>query len=101
MRFEIYQIKPSAENIGFMFIPFNSIPEYPNISRYDKVYEGDTTSFFGYQEYQMALEMLFYIFNVKSPDDFHGRSISVSDVIILDGCPYYVDAVDFKVLEAF
>lgn len=51
------------------------------------------------------LDLLFYQFNIKRPDDFRGYSLSVSDIIALkrDGkisC-HYVDKFGFKALPDF
>ena len=38
-----------------------------------------------------ALNELFYMFNMERPEQFCGRSLSVSDVVLLDKQPYYCD----------
>ena len=54
---------------------------------------------------QETLNSLFHKFNENRPDDFHGHSLSVSDVIVirLDGevKAHYVDGVGFKELPDF
>lgn len=45
------------------------------------------------------LERLFQIFNIDHPADYKGRSLSVSDIVILDGdsgaqC-YYCEPIGF------
>ena len=46
------------------------------------------------------LNYLFYIFNIEHPEDFCGRSMSVSDIIVLDRKwikkAYYVDGIGFR-----
>jgi len=39
-----------------------------------------------------ALEELFRIFNVDRPSEYCGRSLSISDIVVLDGKPYYCDS---------
>ena len=46
-----------------------------------------------------TLNEVFQIFNINQPDDYHGRSVSVSDIIMIDNRMYYVDDIGFtKVL---
>ena len=44
---------------------------------------------------QDTLNEVFNIFNCNQPDDFGGRSISVSDIIMIDNRMYYVEPVGF------
>ena len=65
---------------------------------YNKVYEGEIESL----SILNALDDLFRKFNLDHPDDFHGHSMSVSDVAVLDGRMYYCDNygwVDIKTEE--
>lgn len=44
-----------------------------------------------------ALERLFVVFNTdERPSQYCGRSLSVSDVVLLDGKPYYCDDVGWS-----
>ena len=45
------------------------------------------------------LDRLWVIFNVDHPGDYQARSLSVSDIIELDGVKYYVDSVGFVKVE--
>lgn len=45
------------------------------------------------------LDEIFTRFNVGQPKDYKGRSISVSDIIVLDGVMYYVDKFGFKKVD--
>ena len=103
--FEIYQLKLSAETREIRFISLDSLTEQgksPNISTYDKMYEGDFTEFeqagdtIGKQ-----LEAVFNKFNLNRPDDFKGHSLSVSDVVVAKGKAYYVDSFGFKEIKGF
>lgn len=40
-------------------------------------------------------EDAFYDFNMNYPDDYEGRSLSVSDIVVLDGAGYYCDSIGF------
>jgi hypothetical protein len=46
-----------------------------------------------------VLEDLLEIFNCEIPEDFTGRSLSVSDIIQLDDKYYYCDDFGWKLLE--
>jgi hypothetical protein len=65
---------------------------------YKKVYEGEIESL----SILTALDDLFRQFNLNHPEDFHGHSMSVSDVVVLDDRMYYCDNygwVDVKTEE--
>lgn len=63
-------------------------------SVYDLVYEGEVPR----KLEAGTIEYLFQKFNVDLPDDYHGRSMSVSDIIeIVDTNQfYYVDSIGFS-----
>ena len=73
-----------------------------SLSDYKQVYEGnieldekDTHQDVKPIDY---LEHLFYIFNINHPKDFKGHSLSVSDVVELDGKKYYCDSAGWQEL---
>lgn len=83
----IYQIK----DIGAVDYAFRSFDKNKfKFSDYQKVYEMDVNDGF----YVDILETLFSIFNRYDtrPDDFTGHSLSVSDIVSIDGKGYYCDA---------
>lgn len=45
------------------------------------------------------LEILFTRFNVNHPAGFKGHSLSVSDIVVLDGIKYYCDSFGWKTIE--
>lgn len=66
-----------------------------NLDDYSVIYEGEIDRI---DEQDLDIcEILFYMFNVVKPKDFHGRSLSVSDVVVItDGqymTKYYCDIV--------
>ena len=103
--FEIYQLKAGDETRNIRFISLASLEEQgrkPELSTYDKVYEGD------FSEYEKKggdiakqLEALYTKFNIDHPADFKGHSLSVSDVVAVKGKPYYIDTFGFKELTDF
>ena len=44
------------------------------------------------------LEHLFYVFNMQHPADFRGHSLSVGDVVELDGVNYYCNSCGWRKL---
>lgn len=67
-------------------------------SWYNKVYDGEICS---KGNIMATLEDLFVIFNMSFPSDFRGHSLSVSDVVYLDGKYYYCDSFGYKELTNF
>lgn len=61
-----------------------------NISQYKKVYEGEVEDQGGDLK---TLDHLFGVFNIHHPKDFRGHSLSVSDVVRLDGTDDYCDSL--------
>ena len=59
-----------------------------DINQYKKVYEGEVQE---EKNLLHTLETIFRIFNLNHPFDFHGSSLSVSDVVNVDGINYYCD----------
>jgi hypothetical protein len=77
-------------------LPKKDLIELINITQHEVVYEDEV----GSVDDEDTLESLFYIFNNDYPEDFKGRSMSVSDIVQLDRetyCEYYyTDIYGFK-----
>ena len=77
----------------------------PSIENYEILYRGNLPE--GKRSVPQAelLEQLYQKFNCARPLDYHGHSLSVSDVIMLnqDGkiSAHYVDSIGFKELPGF
>ena len=77
----------------------------PSIENYEILYRGNLPE--GKRSVPQAelLEQLYQKFNCARPTDYHGHSLSVSDVIMLnqDGkiSAHYVDSIGFKELLGF
>ena len=100
--FSIYQINGDRDNDRVCFENYESLKEYQhsdevNASLYDKVYESEMDV--------DSLDGIFSKFNLYSPPDYKGRSVSVSDVIEITDSDmvqkgfYYVDSVGFKKID--
>ena len=99
--YEIYQLKDSATSSNLLFLSLRElegIKHTANIARYDMVYNGEMTP-------GMDLDSIYTKFNVDHPADFHGHSLSVSDVIVVrdaeEVTAYYVDSFGFKPIPDF
>jgi len=94
MRYKIKQIK-DIKNCDYAFEWWDWAKDKFTLNDYEVVYEGEIDSV----SPQHALEELFEIFNIRHPEDFRGHSLSVSDVVELDGKNYYCDSIGWKELE--
>ena len=94
MKYKIKQIK-DVENCAYAFKRYEWAKNVLDLNDYEVVYEGELD----YPEMPNALEELFEIFNVKRPKDFERRSMSISDVVEIDGKNYYCDFVGWEELK--
>lgn len=98
MKYKIYQIvDPHEVRYSYMSVDFleeHNIKISPR--DYKVVYEGETKTLNNLNE---LLERLFERFNINLPGDYYGRSLSISDVIELEGYGlYYVNTAGFEKL---
>ena len=94
MNYKIKQIK-DVDNCEYAFKHYNWCKDQIDLDDYKVVYEGELE----YPEMPNALEELFEIFNTRCPNDFKGRSMSVSDIVEVDGKNYYCDAAGWVELK--
>ena len=94
MKYRIKQIK-DIRNCEYAFMHYNWVKDQINLDDYEVVYEGELD----YSEMPNALEELFKIFNIKIPEDFKGHSMSISDIVEIDGKNYYCDMIGWKELK--
>lgn len=81
----IYMTPVSTE---YCFMDFEYAMKHNwNLNAYVPVWRGTIES----ETINGALEELFRIFNVDRPAQYCGRSLSMSDVVLLDKKPYYCD----------
>lgn len=86
MKYIVYQ---TPVNTSYCFMPFKYAIEH-KLSRgdYVPVWRGEIES----ETVNGALEEIFELLNVNRPEHFCGRSLSVSDVVVLEGKPFYCDS---------
>ena len=94
MNYKIKQIK-DVDNCEYAFKHYNWCKDQIDLDDYKVAYEGELE----YPEMPNALEELFEIFNIRRPEDFKGRSMSVSDIVEVDGKNYYCDAAGWVELK--
>lgn len=89
MKYELYQINDDHRDLLF-----ESYSESRPVLRenYNLVYQGTIAE----NAIGDALEELYCMFNMNRPADFTGHSMSVSDVVVLEGTAWYCDAIGFK-----
>ena len=88
MKYKIKQIK-DIDNCEYSFKYYEQCKDKIDLKDYKVVYEGELD----YPKMPNALDELFDMFNVRRPNNFKGRSMSVSDIVEVDGDNYYCDAV--------
>lgn len=89
MTYKIYQLLPTYHDL--LFEKYDNI-EF-NIENYKQVYDGNIDAEESVIE---TLEKIYLMFNLSKPNDFHGHSLSISDVVELDREKYYVDRFGWK-----
>ena len=94
MKYKIKQIK-DVENCAYAFKHYEWAKNVLDLNDYEVVYDGELDC----PEMPNALEELFEIFNNKRPKDFERRSMSISDVVEIDGKNYYCDFVGWEELK--
>lgn len=84
MEYKIYQM---TKRTDYRFEGWEWAKDEFDMNDYTCMYDGTVE---GRSDYEM-LEDLFVKFNVDRPEDFRGHSLSVSDVVSLEGKLYYCD----------
>ena len=103
-RYLIFQLKDIAENADIMFMNYDWMRDHDELidrDNYRAVYMGGIKVQLGEASDADILEQLYEVFNREDrPKDFEGRSMSVSDVVVLKRLGvikvYYVDSIGFK-----
>ena len=97
--YEIYQIPAGSEHRDIRFLDYEKLGSMgltPKKANYESVYGGNLDDI----PYTDKLEGIYTMFNIEHPEDYTGRSLSVSDVVVINDengrKAYYVDSVGFK-----
>ena len=102
--YAIYQLKSIPENHLLRFASFSELDQPVRRESYDLVYTGPLPDGKEVNDHAI-LEDLYIRFNLCRPEDFHGHSLSVSDVVVLkrdkEVRSYYTDSFGFERLPDF
>ena len=104
MKYSIFQIEGFKDSKRVKFTGYEETIEVsgkvdPEI--YKKVWDGETHRTVP-KKMTEFLEDLFYVFNSSDvrPPNYGGRSLSVSDVVVVDGVPYFCDSIGWRKIES-
>ena len=92
--YKIYQLKSIAET-RYAFRSWEEAEKYFSMDDYKLVYEGSIKS----DSDINILNKLWDVFNLDHPHDFRGHSMSMSDVVQINGKRYYCDSRGWKELK--
>lgn len=110
IHYEIYQVdndNPKGRAFKFMSLDFvrkhnlctmNGDTCKLDKNLYKKVYE-HVTWFPKGESIATTLETIYMMYQGKKPYGYNGHSVSVSDIIVLDDTPYYVNNLGFEKVE--
>jgi len=91
-KIKVLQIK-NFETCNYVFRSYDEALNHGfNPKDYEVVYECE-------REDNYLLDDCFYEFNMKRPEDFTGHSLSVSDIVCLDGKYHYCDDCGWKEID--
>ena len=103
--YAILQLRDAPETSDERFMSYNALRKKlvePDVDHYEVVY---VAPLIPYADQQAMLEDIYQRFNIAKPADFHGYSLSVSDIVALrqNGIvsAHYVDRIGFQELPEF
>ncbi|WP_214771558.1 YodL domain-containing protein [Exiguobacterium sp. s133] len=94
-KFKLFQLKRSFWRSNSMSKILKRDKIQVNLNNYVVAYEGEIEQ----EGSKPPLEELFYKFNMDYPENFEGRSMSVSDIIFIDNKYYFCDSIGWEKLE--
>lgn len=103
--YAILQLRDIPETRDEHFMSYNALRRKqlePEVDHYEVIY---VAPLIPYADQQTMLEDTYQRFNISRPADFHGHSLSVSDIVALRQSgivsAHYVDSVGFQDLPGF
>ena len=98
--YKIYQLDAHNENVikdHKMYEPWEMLNRTAgfNFHQYKLVWEDEIEASDDSVD-EAILDELFSEFNIAHPKNYHGRSMSTSDVVVLDGVMYYCDSFGWQ-----
>lgn len=98
MKLQILQLKSTPELRNYMFTSMSLLEKLNlkvDLNNYNEVYVDDLYSSIFSKNIDI-LEEIYQKFNIgEKPESYKGHSLSVSDIVVLDGVNYYVDSFGF------
>ena len=98
MKLQILQLKSTPELRNYMFTSMSLLEKLNlkvDLNNYNEVYVDDLYSSI-FSKNNDILEEIYQKFNIgEKPESYKGHSLSVSDIVVLDGVNYYVDSFGF------
>lgn len=96
MRIKIYQINNDRDTNNVKFFGLKHLKQFQgsekvDASLYNEVFDGEVET--------TNLEMIFRQFNSEYHPLFRGHSLSVSDVVVMDGKAYFCEPVGFEQID--
>ena len=96
MKVKLFQIAPEKDSNNNMFMSYEWTMSHGGVRTgdYELVFDGEVDA--------KRLEEIFQIFNLRHPEGYRGRSMSVSDVVWAEGLgTFFCDSFGFKQLKNF
>lgn len=96
----ILQLKDTTENRNFFFMPLHRLEKFGltvSLDNYESIYKEHIIVPDGEDDFD-TLENLYIRFQGRKPATYRGHSLSVSDIIEIDGIHYYCDSIGFEKL---
>ena len=98
MKLQILQLKSTPELRNYMFTSMSLLEKLNlkvDLNNYNEVYVDDLYSSIFSKNIDI-LEEIYQKFNMgQKPESYKGHSLSVSDIVVLDGVNYYIDSFGF------
>ena len=98
MKLQILQLKSTPELRNYMFTSMSLLEKLNlkvDLNNYNEVYVDDLYSSIFSKNIDI-LEEIYQKFNIgQKPESYKGHSLSISDIVVLDGVNYYVDSFGF------
>ncbi len=94
MKVKLFQISPEEDRYNVMYMNYDFTMSHGGIkeSSYELVFDDELDV--------KGPEDVFYIFNCQHPKGYHGRSMSTSDVVWMEGLGiFFCDTIGFKPIK--
>ena len=110
IKYKIYQVRDSLldylaesdEHHPYVFMRWDFAKTHGfDFGDYWLAYEGEIRYVSEFENESKILEHIFEKFNMNHPSDFYGRSLSVSDIVEINGRYFYCDSFGFTEIDPY